>query len=337
MVSKNLKDIIRKLLPFNLAIKKMKNSSSPLETSPSTSTKKRKISSLAKDVRESSPQPYHPHSDLEAGDVFVVGSGDCGQLGLGQDVLEKERPALLEFFRYKEIIQVKAGGLHNLALSKSGLVYSWGCNDQCALGRGGEETEPGLVSGLPSSVISLACGDSCSVALTSDGTVFCWGTFRDNNGIFGLFCDSSVQSVPRLVKELRNIIFIDAGANHIVAVSREGKVYTWGVGEQGQLGRKVMSRHVKESSLIPRPINFRPYKLSNKFKKAFAGGYHTFLLHETGYLFSCGLNNYGQLGTGDTNSVEIPEQVSLIENVVSVGGGEHHSVALDALGKTIPT
>lgn len=309
----------------------MKNSSSPLE-SPVASTKKRKISSIAKEVRESEPQPYHPLSDLEAGDVFVVGSGDCGQLGLGQDILEKERPALLEFFRDKQIIKVKAGGLHNLALSKTGEVYSWGCNDQSALGRGGEETEPGLVTGLPSSVISLACGDSCSVALTSDGRVFCWGTFRDNNGIFGLFCDTSVQSVPRLVKELRNIIFIDAGANHIVAVSREGKVFTWGVGEQGQLGRKIMSRHVKESSLIPRPINFRPYKLSNKFQKAFAGGYHTFLLHETGSLYSCGLNNYGQLGTGDTTSVEVPEEVVGIENITSVGGGEHHTVALDSQG-----
>ena len=205
----------------------MKNSSSssPLENSPSETHKKRKITTLATEAREASPVPYAPLSKLEAGDVFVVGSGDCGQLGLGPDVLEKERPALIEFFRDKGIIMVKAGGLHNLALSKEGLVYSWGCNDQCALGRTGEETEPDLVAGLPSSIINLACGDSCSVALTSDGRVYCWGTFRDNNGIFGLFCDSSVQNVPRLVKELRNIIFIDAGANHIVAVSREGLIF----------------------------------------------------------------------------------------------------------------
>jgi regulator of chromosome condensation len=56
------------------------------------------------------------------GDVFVVGSGDCGQLGLGQDVLEKERPALLQYFKDKDIVAIKAGGLHNMALSRSGKV-----------------------------------------------------------------------------------------------------------------------------------------------------------------------------------------------------------------------
>ena len=43
-----------------------------------------------------------------------------------------------------------------------------------------------------------------------------------------------------------------------------------------------MSRHIQESSLIPRPINFRPFKLSSRFSSAFAGGYHTFIVHETG-------------------------------------------------------
>lgn len=30
-----------------------------------------------------------------AGDLFVFGDGDCGQLGLGEDVTEKTRPAAL--------------------------------------------------------------------------------------------------------------------------------------------------------------------------------------------------------------------------------------------------
>jgi alpha-tubulin suppressor-like RCC1 family protein len=58
----------------------------------------------------------------EVGQVFVVGSGDCGQLGLGQDVLEKERPALLSYFNDKKIVKIYAGGLHNICLSKTGKV-----------------------------------------------------------------------------------------------------------------------------------------------------------------------------------------------------------------------
>jgi regulator of chromosome condensation len=102
-------------------------------------------------------------------------------------------------------------------------LYSWGCNDQCALGRSGEETEPGPVEGLDNeTIISVACGDSCTAALTLEGRVYTWGTFRDNNGIFGLAPGITTQATPRLVPELKHIIQIEAGANHLIAVSREG-------------------------------------------------------------------------------------------------------------------
>jgi regulator of chromosome condensation len=114
-----------------------------------------------------------------------------------------------------------------------------------------------------------------------------------------------------------------------------GKIYTWGVGEQGQLGRKIMPRHVVDSSLTPRTINFRPYKLSSRFSAAFAGGYHTFLVHETGSVYSFGLNNYGQLGVGGTEEAVQPEPVLGLDGKIKVSdirGGEHHSLALDTNG-----
>lgn len=68
-------------------------------------------------------EAFHiPFPFNRTGDVFVVGSGDCGQLGLGPDVLEKERPALLQYFRDKKIVAVYAGGLHNIALDSEGKV-----------------------------------------------------------------------------------------------------------------------------------------------------------------------------------------------------------------------
>jgi regulator of chromosome condensation len=58
----------------------------------------------------------------EIGHVFVVGSGDCGQLGLGPDVLEKERLAIISYFSDKNIVAVFAGGMHNIALDANGKV-----------------------------------------------------------------------------------------------------------------------------------------------------------------------------------------------------------------------
>lgn len=166
--------------------------------------------------------------------------------------------------------------------------------------------------------------------------MYAWGTFRDKTGIFGFAPGILVQDRPFLVPDLKNIVQIEAGTNHLVAVSRDGKIYTWGVGEQGQLGRKVISRHVVEASLMPRPVNFRPHRLTARFNRAYCGGYHTFMVHETDAVFAFGLNNHGQLGVGDCEEHETAKQVVGIDGsdgIQYITGGEHHSIALSTNGE----
>lgn len=63
-------------------------------------------------------------------------------------------------------------------------MYSWGCNDEGALGRhatpdDGEESLAKEVE-LPDDVcvVQVSAGDSHSAALTTKGTVYAWGTYR---------------------------------------------------------------------------------------------------------------------------------------------------------------
>lgn len=60
-------------------------------------------------------------------------------------------------------------------------VYSFGCNDEGALGRDtsveGSEMVPGKVE-LQEKVVQVSAGDSHTAALTEDGRVFLWGSFR---------------------------------------------------------------------------------------------------------------------------------------------------------------
>lgn len=60
-------------------------------------------------------------------------------------------------------------------------VYTFGCNDEGALGRDtsveGSETIPGVVD-LSEKVVQVSAGDSHTAALTEDGRVFLWGSFR---------------------------------------------------------------------------------------------------------------------------------------------------------------
>ena len=69
------------------------------------------------------------------------------------------------------IAAIAVGGLHTLALAADGAVWSFGCNDDGALGRGGAENAPGRVRGDldVTPVTAIAAGDSHSLALTADG------------------------------------------------------------------------------------------------------------------------------------------------------------------------
>lgn len=109
----------------------------------------------------------------------MFGQGDVGQLGLGEDVVEKMRPTAIP--EYHDIIAIAAGGMHNVCLRKTGEILTFGCNDEGALGRDtskeGSETVPDMVE-LPGKVIQVTAGDSHSAALLQDGRVFAWGSFR---------------------------------------------------------------------------------------------------------------------------------------------------------------
>lgn len=208
--------------------------------------------------------------------MLSLGQGDVGQLGLGEGVMERKKPALVQLPEL--IVQAEAGGMHTVCLSETGKVravgegaawghrgeaelcppissgmsscpgarirpcfvpvmlrggspaaapgwclchrpqrfwgaegrvslggaaspgfthillnsaslpdrvtlqiYTFGCNDEGALGRDtsaeGSETTPGLVE-LQEKVVQVSAGDSHTAALTDDGRVFVWGSFR---------------------------------------------------------------------------------------------------------------------------------------------------------------
>lgn len=121
-----------------------------------------------------------PTLPVQSGNLLVCGQNDVGQLGFNpDDVMEKTRPTLVP--GVTDIVEVKAGGMHSLCLNSQGEMWSFGCNDEGALGRDtseeGSETIPGQIV-LPAKVVKISAGDSHSACLLEDGRVFAWGSFR---------------------------------------------------------------------------------------------------------------------------------------------------------------
>ncbi|KAI6657482.1 RCC1 domain-containing protein 1 [Oopsacas minuta] len=77
----------------------------------------------------------HSHTVILTADtsVYVYGNGARGELGLG-DLEGRREPVQLEALGGLRVIQLSSGGWHNLALTESGDVYSWGWNESCQLG-----------------------------------------------------------------------------------------------------------------------------------------------------------------------------------------------------------
>ncbi|XP_035386636.1 LOW QUALITY PROTEIN: regulator of chromosome condensation [Electrophorus electricus] len=311
------------------ACKKAAKRQKESETENSTSLKKLKVS--------------HKSHGQEKGMVLVVGQGDVGQLGLGEDVLERKKPALVTL--PEGIVQVVAGGMHTVCLSDTGNIYTFGCNDEGALGRNtteeGSEMVPGKVE-LAEKVVQVSAGDSHTAALTEEGAVFVWGSFRDNSGVIGLIEPMKKCTLPVKIHMDKSVVKIASGNDHMVMLTVNGELYTSGCGEQGQLGRvpecfanrggrKGLMRLLEPQMVVVRPRG------KVFFTDVFCGAYFTFAISQDGHIYGFGLSNYHQLGTQGTNSCFIPVKLTAFKNSTTswlgFSGGQHHTLCLDSEGQ----
>jgi alpha-tubulin suppressor-like RCC1 family protein len=118
----------------------------------------------------------------------------------------------------------------------SGAAYCWGTNQYGELGdgTGGNavlSTTPVPVVGLDGGVTQVAVGSNHSCALTTAGTVLCWG--RGDFGALGNGSNTSVDT-PVLVLD-GGALAITAGEESSCALMN-ASVLCWGYGGDGELG-----------------------------------------------------------------------------------------------------
>lgn len=268
--------------------------------------------------------------------VLVYGSGECEQLGLGDDApAEIKKPRLIKLFTPPiKVRQIACGGMHTLVLTTQGEVYSWGCNDEGALGRSGAENVPMLVDkSLDNPMTNVSAGDSHSIAYnTSLNMIYRWGLYR--NALSGKIEDVQKTPIRIGVKELKDLKLkkVASGAHHTLALA-SGRVFGWGDPETGKTGRKLRSRNKNQQSLIIEAIGLK------KVHDIFCGVDSSFAINEdkngNKHVYSWGLNNWGQLGIGHRENECTPTEIKEFRNkdIRTICGGAQHSIALTYDGK----
>ncbi|CAB3378354.1 Hypothetical predicted protein [Cloeon dipterum] len=138
------------------------------------------------------------------------------------------------------VVQVACSGLHTLALTSKGKVFAFGSNHsgQLGLGTTSHLLLPRKVRRLLDRkvVTSVACQKLSSFVLLHSGKICAWGC--NLNGRLGSLSTSLEERNPCKVRGLERVVIskIVCGDNFTLALSDDGKIFSWGENEVGQLG-----------------------------------------------------------------------------------------------------
>jgi alpha-tubulin suppressor-like RCC1 family protein len=219
---------------------------------------------------------------------------------------------------------IAAGAYHSLAVRGGNEVMAWGRNDlgQLGIGISGEnkgKNFPHIVTGMEK-IVDLAGGENHSLALSNDGNVWSWG--NNSHGQLGIGdFEITQKDTPQSVLLLTDIVAIDAGYAHSLALQNNGNVWSWGSNTNGQLGNGKEGRETSEN---------KPYLIQTLDNcVAIAAGYaHSVALKKDGTVWTWGFNSTGQLGDQSETDTSEPAIVPGLANVIAISAGDYHTVAL---------
>ncbi|EAW59441.1 retinitis pigmentosa GTPase regulator [Homo sapiens] len=236
----------------------------------------------------------HTLVSTEGGNVYATGGNNEGQLGLG-DTEERNTFHVISFFTSEhKIKQLSAGSNTSAALTEDGRLFMWGDNSEGQIGLKNVSNVcvPQQVTiGKPVSWIS--CGYYHSAFVTTDGELYVFG--EPENGKLGLPNQLlGNHRTPQLVSEIpEKVIQVACGGEHTVVLT-ENAVYTFGLGQFGQLGLGTFLFETSEPKVIE---NIRDQTISY----ISCGENHTALITDIGLMYTFGDGRHGKLGLGLEN------------------------------------
>ncbi len=173
-----------------------------------------------------------------SGAAYAWGSNLQSNLGVGDQTPRSSPVAVLGGLTFKQLI-THAKSETVMALTSTGVLYSWGDNTKGVLGDGtlvNKSSPVAVLGGLTFKKARLF--KNVAMGLTSDGTLYAWG---DNaNGQLGVG-DATARSSPVAVLgglKFADVFFADSTTEvyTVYGVTTDGTVYSWGLNTNGGLG-----------------------------------------------------------------------------------------------------
>jgi len=215
---------------------------------------------------------------------------------------------------------VAAGVFHSVVLMKNGQILACGSNasGQLALGDTKDRKAWTPIGGLNDAISQIAAGEYHTMVLTKRGQLFACGS--NGYGQLGLGDRRRRDTLTPIEGLQEPVRWVMGGLYHTGVCTQEGRLLVCGNNQYGQLGLgEPQDRHT-----------LTPITGLLELVAQGAGGYgHSVILTKSGYVYSCGLNRYGQLGVGDTEDRKTwVRLVGINESVKQVVAGGYHTCVL---------
>lgn len=248
---------------------------------------------------------------------------------------------------------------HSVIVTDDGQVMTFGRNDKGQLGVGDTETKtiPIVVEKLQGiNIVAAACGRSHTLFLDSDGLVYATG---DNKmGQLGIDKPSiqQITTPQRIVfKEAKKIVKLACGAEFSMILDSDGRLYSFGHPEHGQLGHNSEGKYFTSGNKYAFHCEYVPRRICTYISKTreghitpvedvkiveiACGTNHTLAVDSKGRCFSWGFAGYHRLGHSETKNELVPRSIKVFEapnsserGAVRVCAGSSHSMAVDVHG-----
>lgn len=268
-----------------------------------------------------------------SGRVYTMGLGDRGRLGYTRGHTEFGNednkndlneswytpvPCIVNFPFNAKISRISCGANHSLALSESGLVFSWGIGQYGCLGTGelNDVYSPVKIEAGPADkkVLHIAAGARHSLCCNEDGEIFAWGS--NSNGRLGTGGSHGMKTVPTQIKSLApyHITLVAAGESHSGCIDSFGYIYTWGNGGSGKLGHGTQS-----DCNIPRRIEGIS---SFPFVQLTLGAFNSIALSQSGEVYIWGAKQH--------EVILLPTKIDAFHSsICHINSGPYISFAMD--------
>ena len=259
------------------------------------------------------------------GSIWSCGRNNYGQLGLN-DTDNKTTFTQVTTNINNDVSQIACGQYHTFVLKNDGSIWSCGANGNGTLGLGDttdRTTFTQVTTNINNDVKQIACNSYHTFILKNDGSL--WSCGNNDYGQLGLNDTDNKTTFTQVTTNINNDVSQIACGNYYTFILKtDGSVWSCGANSDGELGLGTSGSGTNRTTFTQVTTN-----INNDVKQIACGHAHVIILKTDGSIYSCGLNEDGQLGLGDTTDRTTFTQVTTnTDNVKQISCGYYHTVIL---------